>query len=1067
MYSNNNNNNNNNNNQNQYHHCNSCLIDNDNDDIDDDLYFKQLKFLIGIDGFEKVASSQILMIASIQDALTIEILKNIQLQGVGSIVIKQISPSLSQLTNTTTTTTIYDNNIFGAKNEKDILYHLNSINRNINANPIKLESIDQLLDDQDNYSCVVIINQTIDIQKRIDTKYHSLGIPCIVADSKGVYGRVFSDFGSVEKPYLVYKDNALDPCTFHIASVTQLEIDPPKAQFEFYNYLVERDATVDKGTYLKFYNMKGLEFLHDQVFQVDHCKNEFITLNIDITAGQYDPLNFGFFRIYNPGTSITSKSLYQIDKEIESGNNNENLKLLNMVDYSGDGLITHLSFRVLEEYTKMYGRYPGQWDLQDSNDMVTICLSFIERYPSILSSQTTSSDEKYLDILKTNLLDTVRKLSFVNTYRLVPIESLIGGLASQEIIKATTGLFIPINQFLYVDQSSLLQPYNISNNQLVLSSPPPIEEIASLRGFSDLVSLVGWSGFQYLRSLAVAILGIHGNASETLKNLLLLGVGQGPEGSIHIIDKGRVQKSNITKYYLLGKEQDHVNIGSPLAATISDIFRTRLSPDMANIFWHNQNVIAKPKQPYIPKKLFEGIDYLVTTSTERLQEFSSSLEKHCDTVFIDCGSSTSGSHNLVTVPHYSAYELATCRRANHSCHNYHSLSVSCIAHHCSSIYRSLFHDDIVNYNTCLKEKNNLPNYRTMVVIYQKTFRQCVNWAVQKFKYKFYNEIRSTLDSFPKDQVNTHRVSYFWSCPLRYPTPIEFNPDNKQHVEFVFHASHMRAHIFNVNHSDEIGPDRSFESIRLYLQQQQQQQQGNQSDTDGGVSYDLVTAPANEPLPFELVKNAIKFIKLSINPRNGHALRLANIIKDLKLELLNLDPNEQYDNNTYQYEKRVCDAPQSLIGTNVICGSLTAISFLESIKTPSCLLLKNRFYNFAHNDIISYDLPVQTFYDASKTVSCWSFIEINQPLMTLQQLLDFIYKKYRVNVLMVSFNITLLYAQFIPEKRKLERLPMKLTTLYGKPFPIDSDYVNVDVSCETLDLEANDIEIPTIRFRIRD
>ncbi|KAJ2814364.1 E1 ubiquitin-activating protein, partial [Coemansia erecta] len=90
-------------------------------------------------------------------------------------------------------------------------------------------------------------------------------------------------------------------------------------------------------------------------------------------------------------------------------------------------------------------------------------------------------------------------------------------------------------------------------------------------------------------------------------------------------------------------------------------------------------------------------------------------------------------------------------------------------------------------------------------------------------------------------------------------------------------------------------------------------------------------------------------------------------------------------------------------------------------------------------------------------------------ITLQGLIDDFAAKRKLELTMVSSNVSMLYASFHSKKKLEQRLPMKISeilqTVTNKAISEHVKWLLLDVCCE--DAEGEDVEVPSVRIKIRD
>jgi ubiquitin-activating enzyme E1 len=126
-----------------------------------------------------------------------------------------------------------------------------------------------------------------------------------------------------------------------------------------------------------------------------------------------------------------------------------------------------------------------------------------------------------------------------------PVAAVLGALASAEALKAASGVFMPLQQWLFVDLSDAA-PHGAQQ---------AAEDAAAGAGASHTtphVAAFGAAALDTLASLRLLLVGAGGIGGEALKNFALLGVGRAASGgSITVADDDVVAPANLSRGVLL------------------------------------------------------------------------------------------------------------------------------------------------------------------------------------------------------------------------------------------------------------------------------------------------------------------------------------------------------------------------------------------------------------------------------------------------------------------------------------------------------------------------------------
>ncbi|RXM36825.1 Ubiquitin-like modifier-activating enzyme 6 [Acipenser ruthenus] len=154
--------------------------------------------------------------------------------------------------------------------------------------------------------------------------------------------------------------------------------------------------------------------------------------------------------------------------------------------------------------------------------------------------------------------DLVKWVSRTAKGSLPPLAAAVGGIASQEVLKALTGKFAPLQQWFYFDALEVVKALETTTCEEFF---PRGDRYDALR------ACIGETMCQKLHQLKVFIVGCGAIGCEMLKNFALLGVGLGSSsGMIAVTDPDLIEKSNLNRQFLFRPHHIQVaNICSKMA----------------------------------------------------------------------------------------------------------------------------------------------------------------------------------------------------------------------------------------------------------------------------------------------------------------------------------------------------------------------------------------------------------------------------------------------------------------------------------------------------------------------
>jgi ubiquitin-activating enzyme E1 len=177
-----------------------------------------------------------------------------------------------------------------------------------------------------------------------------------------------------------------------------------------------------------------------------------------------------------------------------------------------------------------------------------------------------------------------------STGELAPMNGVIGGVAAQEVMKACSGKFSPIMQFLYFDSLESL-PSNLDAADLQPTNSR----------YDAQVAVFGQAYQNKLANSRYFIVGSGAIGCEHLKHFAMMGLGGGANGKLIITDMDTIEKSNLNRQFLF-RPWDVQKLKSDTAAKACKA----MNPDI-NIESH-QNRVGPDTEDTYGDEFFESID---------------------------------------------------------------------------------------------------------------------------------------------------------------------------------------------------------------------------------------------------------------------------------------------------------------------------------------------------------------------------------------------------------------------------------------------------------------------------
>lgn len=184
----------------------------------------------------------------------------------------------------------------------------------------------------------------------------------------------------------------------------------------------------------------------------------------------------------------------------------------------------HVGFQALSAFSATHSRIPAPRSVADAALVVAAAHEIF----------TAAKLEGELDD------KVLTELAYQAQGALSPINAVMGGFVAQEILKACSGKFGPLQQFMYFDALEALPT--------VL---PTAEDCQGEGGRYDGQIAVFGKKFQAkIENQRQFLVGAGAIGCEMLKNWAMMGLGTGPEGKIYVTDLDTIEKSNLNRQFL-------------------------------------------------------------------------------------------------------------------------------------------------------------------------------------------------------------------------------------------------------------------------------------------------------------------------------------------------------------------------------------------------------------------------------------------------------------------------------------------------------------------------------------
>lgn len=673
---------------------------------------------------------------------------------------------------------------------------------------------------------------------------------------------------------------------------------------------------------------------------------------------------------------------------------------------------------------------------------------------------------------------------------ITPLVAITGGFAAQEVIKALGKVFMPLHQWLYLDAVDCVPPE--LQNGIIEKSPMQTRH-------DRQIALFGREFQQKLGSLEWLVVGAGGIGCEVLKNLVLMGVGCSSNGSITITDMDHISKPNYSEQLLY-----HIDdLGKQKAPTAGRALRKINPQAQIHAFQENFDVETENIFDSTFFQSVSGVISAVDTASARLY-----IDMRCVTFrrpLIDGGKHGMKGSVQVFIPYQSEMYASTrdppefkespiCTLRNFPYSTEHTLRWAV------ETFESLFKQRPLDVNAYLSNRDfqdslkkatpsaRLPVLETLCDALSRhkplSFAACIHWARLQFEDLFSNNIKQLSFNFPKD-MTTRAGTPFWSGTKRSPVPVAFNAMEPLHYDFIVAAANLQATVYGLKGCQDRAlfldvlrnvdvPDfQPKEGIKIATSDSDLRSGGHQKsfmnseDNDAIEKCDALTQEL--PTPASLAGYRLTPIEFEKDDERNFHVEFVSTAANLRAQNYGIPPSD-----LLQARLVGGRAIPSVVTATSVVGGLMCLELYKLVLQKPLECFKHSYVNLAVPFIASAS-PIRAIVNRVERNdrppllwTLWDKFEMSCVGMSLETFLQEFKQQYGLEITMLSYGKSLLYAEFVPRKKLQERMPLTLldliTSIAKVTIPATENRVVFSVSCS--DAADNDVDVPDVVVDVR-
>eukprot|EP00522_Entomoneis_paludosa_P005715 CAMPEP_0172455644 /NCGR_PEP_ID=MMETSP1065-20121228/12171_1 /TAXON_ID=265537 /ORGANISM="Amphiprora paludosa, Strain CCMP125" /LENGTH=1266 /DNA_ID=CAMNT_0013208113 /DNA_START=42 /DNA_END=3842 /DNA_ORIENTATION=- len=422
------------------------------------------------------------------------------------------------------------------------------------------------------------------VRKAGDDTVENGRVKFVSVETAGVYGQIFVDLGP---EFCVHDSDGEMPARVPLLEVKKKSEEDDKDPYNFVVHCMPGEKhDVSKGDFLEFHLRNGDTLTEEIECIVQRVISPF-QVQVQIKgAAQSD--------------STDDESLLQLLKQSVSFSRIKQSHIMSFVPYKEalekrkieGGLITPSDldksfdserqdavlacFAGLDLFAKEHGRLPGNEDSGDVAKMKDVVSSILMHDGTDGTEAGDDSSSKLRKKLRKRISPLVKKFVRSCAAKFTPLQGVMGAIAAQEALKAASGLYTPIHQFLLFDCDEVLVDLKEGKSGQSTST-------SQSNGNTGLRYILGDKFVKGFEKRKLFVVGAGAIGCEVLKNLAAMGAATSStskkKGKIILTDMDTIEKSNLSRQ-LLFRDSDLGKFKSVAAEHAAKMFNDKCVLDV-------------------------------------------------------------------------------------------------------------------------------------------------------------------------------------------------------------------------------------------------------------------------------------------------------------------------------------------------------------------------------------------------------------------------------------------------------------------------------------------------------
>jgi len=1044
------------------------------DDRERDRYDRQAR-TIGREAMQKILASKTLIVG--MGGLGAEIAKNLVLMGAKNLTLYDPKPvtwmdlssqfllfspedgtsdgnGSSSSSGDATSAVVVEQELIGQNRAKQSLRYLSLLNEYSDVQVYTGELDESFLKQ---FSVVVFTDDHICQLVSLNEICRRNGVKFIAAESRGLFGSVFVDFGD---SFEVLDTDGEQPSSGVVVNIESddsgvLVVDTKDEGNVKPHGLNDDDIVILRG-------IEGAVELNEREFVIKRVDPFKFSIN-DIHASKCKAYTSGghYFQVKKPVT-LHFKSLSDSLKDPNCDFFYDYAKM----DYPP---LLHTCMITLADFNTKNGRLPAPRNEKDAEEMLQI------------AKQNFNREE--LSDLETDL---IKNLSYTSRGQLNPMAAVLGGLAAQEVQKATTQKFSPIHQWFHFESCLSLPKFD---NDVSEEEFQPMD-----CRYDGQIVVFGRKYQRKLENQTSFLVGAGALGCEFLKNFALMGTACGPRGKLIVTDLDSIENSNLSRQFLFRKE--HIGkmksvVGAEAARCMNahlnvEALQDRVGPETENVFnekfWSSLDFVTNALDNIEARKYVDS--KCIFFRKPLLESGTLGTKANVQVIYPD----VTESYGSQSDPEQNVFPECTI-------HFFPNVIQHTITW-AKSVFKSSLNDNVEVVNEFISnsqsfmtgEKGN--NILALETVYDYlvrnkplSFLDCVSWARIKFEELFNWGIKNIILTYPADKQSASG-GMFWSGNKRCPTPISFDPEDETHMMFIEAASILYSNLYGItsNLADlkdivqqvtvpQYVPNPIADTTKGENEKSEEKPKEDESVSDDSQ------AKRREEYIEHLKTNILAKCKTSDQPKfipiefekdsdtNFH-VEFMTSCSNLRARSYKIPEVDKWV--TKGIAGNIIPA---MITTTALVTGLVSLELYKILEKKTIEELRCSYLNIAI-PFITMSEPAPAKKEIANRYTIWDTIEIDEKTdLTLHELLQRISSGTQYQVLSVTYYGVVLYTCFMPRDKLEKRNTVPVSKLIEKLTKEKLDKTQTVLSLQVMVMDLSEqgsapFNLPRVRYHFK-